>query len=150
MKANAAAFGAGALFAVGLTVSGMTKPAKVVGFLDVGGAWDPSLLFVMVGAIAVHFVAHRLIRHRRSPLFDAQFHLPTRKDIDLRLLIGAAIFGIGWGLAGFCPGPGIVSAASGSSNAVLFVAAMTVGAVLEHVVARVLKMRSERPEGELS
>ncbi len=136
MKRNAAAFGTGALFAVGLAISGMTKPSKVVGFLDVAGAWDASLAFVMVGAIAVHFVAHRIATRRHSPLFDAKFHLPTRKDIDRRLVLGAALFGVGWGLGGFCPGPALVAGGGGSLNAIVFVAGMTIGMVLEHAVAR--------------
>ena len=133
---NAAAFGTGALFAVGLAISGMTKPSKVVGFLDIAGAWDASLAFVMVGAIAVHFVAYRIISRRSSPLFDAKFHLPTRKDIDTRLVLGAALFGVGWGLGGFCPGPGLVAAGAGSPNALVFVAGMTIGMLIENAVAR--------------
>lgn len=109
---NGVAFAAGALFAAGLGISGMTQPSKVIGFLDVAGAWDPSLLFVMGAAVAVHFVLGRIIRRRATPLWDTSFHLPTRKDIDARLVFGAAMFGIGWGLGGFCPGPGIVAAAS--------------------------------------
>jgi uncharacterized membrane protein YedE/YeeE len=136
VKRNVAAFGAGSLFAVGLAISGMTKPSKVVGFLDVAGAWDASLAFVMVGAIGVHFVAHRLIRGRAAPLFDTKFHLPTRREIDLRLVLGAGLFGVGWGLGGFCPGPGLVSAAGGSVGALVFVAGMTLGMLIEHAVAR--------------
>ncbi len=138
MKAIASAVGAGALFGVGLAVSGMTKPSKVVGFLDVAGAWDPSLMFVMLGAIAVHFVAHRLVTKRPSPLFDTRFHLPTRKDIDARLVLGAALFGVGWALAGFCPGPALVTAASGATAAIVFVAGMTVGIKIEHWLFRAL------------
>lgn len=136
MKSLGASFASGALFAAGLGVAGMTKPSKVVGFLDLFGAWDASLAFVMIGAIAVHLVAHRLILRRRSPLFDIRFHLPTRKDIDLRLVLGAALFGVGWALGGFCPGPGLVAAASGAIPAVLFVVGMTAGAKIEHFVAR--------------
>lgn len=136
MKRYAAAFGTGALFAVGLAISGMTKPSKVVGFLDLAGAWDPSLAFVMMGAIAVHFVAHRFVMRRPSPLFDAKFHLPTRKDLDLPLVMGAALFGVGWALGGFCPGPGLVSAGSGSLSAFVFIAGMTMGMFVEHAVAR--------------
>src|SRR6185295_7370618 len=99
---------------VGLAVSGMTRPSKVVGFLDVFGAWDASLAFVMVGAIGVHAVLQRVIARRGSPLFEDRFHLPTRRDVDARLLAGAAVFGVGWGLGGFCPGPGLVAAASGA------------------------------------
>lgn len=135
-KADVAAFAAGAIFALGLALSGMVKPAKVVGFLDVAGDWDASLAFVMMGAIAVHAVAHRLILRRRAPLFDEAFHLPTRRDLDRRLLTGAAIFGIGWGLGGYCPGPGIVAASSGALAALVFVVGMTAGVVGENSLAR--------------
>lgn len=135
MKSNAVAFGTGALFAVGLAVSGMTRPSKVVAFLDVAGAWDASLAFVMIGAIAVHFVARRLVMRRGSPLFDSKFHLPVRTAVDARLLIGAALFGIGWGLGGLCPGPAIVSAGGGSPSALVFLAGMTIGMLLEHSAA---------------
>jgi uncharacterized membrane protein YedE/YeeE len=133
---HGAAFGAGALFAVGLAISGMTKPSKVAGFLDLAGAWDPSLAFVMVGAICVYFVAYRVIVGRRAPLFDTKFHLPTRKDIEGRLILGAALFGVGWGLGGFCPGPGLVAAGSGSLGAIVFVVGMTLGMWVEPVLAR--------------
>jgi uncharacterized membrane protein YedE/YeeE len=131
MKALLASFASGLLFAVGLGVAGMTKPSKVVGFLDLFGPWDASLAFVMVGAIAVYFTLHRVITKRATPLFDAQFHLPTRRDIDGRLVLGAAIFGIGWALGGFCPGPGLVSASSGSMAALVFVLSMAVGMKVE-------------------
>jgi uncharacterized protein len=143
MKSNVTAFGTGALFAVGLAISGMTKPSKVAGFLDVAGAWDASLAFVMVGAIAVHFIAYRIIMRRPSPLFDTEFHVPQRKDIDLRLVAGAALFGVGWGLGGFCPGPGLVTAGSGSLAAVVFVVGMTIGMVLEQAAARALAARAQ-------
>lgn len=134
MKATAAAAASGALFGVGLAISGMTRPEKVVGFLDLAGAWDASLAFVMLGAILVHSVAYRVARRRVAPLFEARFHLPTRKDVDRKLVFGAAVFGVGWGLGGFCPGPGIVAAASGASPAIAFVAAMTAGILLEDFV----------------
>mgnify|MGYP000882980322 CR=1 FL=1 len=136
MKGAPLAGVAGLLFGVGLGVSGMTRPAKVEGFLDLFGAWDPSLALVMVGAIAVHFVALRLVRRRRAPLFEDRFHLPTRRDIDRRLVLGALIFGAGWGLGGYCPGPGLVSAAGGSSGAIVFVVGMTTGVLLELVFIR--------------
>jgi uncharacterized protein len=120
-------FVSGALFGAGLAISGMTRPAKVIGFLDVFGDWDPSLAFVMMGAIAVHFVAYRLVSGRSAPLFGAKFAIPTRKDIDLRLLAGAAIFGVGWGIGGYCPGPGITSLATGAVSVMVFVLAMVVG-----------------------
>jgi uncharacterized membrane protein YedE/YeeE len=144
LHAHAAAFGLGALFAVGLALSGMTKASKIVAFLDLAGAWDPSLALVMVGAVGVHLVASRLVLRRSTPLFDVQFHLPTRKDIDLRLVTGAAVFGVGWGLAGFCPGPGIVSAGSGAPAGLVFVAGMTAGILLEHAAARALAQAHAR------
>ena len=149
MKGLASAVGAGAIFGIGLAISGMTKPAKVVGFLDLFGAWDASLAFVMLGAIAVHLVAHRIITRRSSPLFDRRFHLPTRRDLDARLVLGAAIFGIGWALAGFCPGPGLVSAASGTVAALVFVAAMTVGIKIEHALSRAVLLRAGRATSEV-
>lgn len=131
------AVAAGAVFGAGLLVSGMTQPAKVIGFLDVTRGWDPSLAFVMGGAIAVYAAALWWIRRRRrEPWFDTRFHLPTRRDLDLRLLAGAAIFGVGWGLGGLCPGPGMVAAASGSATGILFLAAMLVGMGLERLTAR--------------
>ena len=117
----------GALFAVGLAVSGMTQPQKVIGFLDFAGSWDPSLMFVMVGAIGVNLVLLRLTLRRKAPVFAAAFQIPTRNDIDGRLLGGAALFGIGWGLAGFCPGPALTSLGTGSMKVVAFVGAMAVG-----------------------
>ena len=120
----------GALFGAGLLISGMTQPARVIGFLDVTRAWDPTLAFVMGGAVIVYAFAFRAISVRRiDPWFDIKFHLPTRRDIDLPLVGGAALFGIGWGLGGLCPGPGLVSAAAGSGSAIAFVIAMLVGMV---------------------
>lgn len=136
MKALLASFATGVLFAVGLGVSGMTRPSKVLGFLDLFGQWDGSLAFVMVGAIAVHVVLLRLVTRRTAPLLDTRFHLPTRRDIDGPLLLGAAVFGVGWGLGGYCPGPGLVAAGSGSLPAVAFVASMAVGTVIEHQLAK--------------
>lgn len=138
MKARGASFAAGALFAIGLGVSGMTKPSKVAGFLDLLGKWDASLAFVMVGAIAVHLVAYRLITRYPAPLFDTRFYLPTRKDIDARLVLGAALFGVGWALAGFCPGPGLVAAASGALPAMAFVVGMIAGTKIEHLLTRLV------------
>ena len=136
MKRNAAAFGTGALFAVGLAISGMTKPSKVVGFLDLAGAWDASLAFVMVGAISVYGVTVLLARRRGTPWLAPSFVWPTTKSVDARLLGGAALFGVGWGLGGFCPGPGLVAAGAGSLNAVVFVTGLTIGMLLEHAIAR--------------
>ena len=121
---------AGALFAIGLTVGGMTIPAKVTGFLDVGGAWDPQLAFVMAGAIAVYASLLRLIRRRAAPVLADRFHWPTDRTIDPRLVGGAAIFGVGWGLSGYCPGPALASLVGGASSAIVFVVAMIGGIAL--------------------
>lgn len=126
------AVASGALFGVGLLTSGMTQPAKVVGFLDVTGAWDPSLAFVIGGAVAVYAVLFRIVKRRSYPWFAGTFHLPTRNDIDLALLAGSALFGIGWGLGGLCPGPALVAAAGGSLPALAFVGAMIVGMLIQH------------------
>lgn len=132
MKSMVVNFAAGLLFAVGLGVAGMTNPSKVVGFLDVFGDWDASLAFVMVGGIAVYGILSRIFTKRAMPLFDTRFHLPSRKDIDLRLVLGAGIFGVGWALAGYCPGPGLVTAASGVASAGVFVISMALGMKVEH------------------
>lgn len=126
---------AGALFGAGLVISGMTRPARVIAFLDPLGGWDPSLAFVMAGAIAVYALAHAVVRRRARPWFDTRFHLPVRADIDAPLVAGAAVFGIGWGLGGLCPGPGIVAAAGGSTSALAFVLAMLAGMYVQHCLA---------------
>lgn len=117
----------GLIFGVGLLISGMTDPGKVLGFLDLAGAWDPSLAFVMGGAIAVGFFAFAVVRQRTRSLLGGALHLPTSRDIDRPLVIGALLFGAGWGLAGFCPGPAVVSMAAGETKALLFVLAMLAG-----------------------
>lgn len=119
--------GTGLLFGVGLLVSGMTQPAKVVNFLDVLGAWDPSLGFVMAGAIAVHFFAYRLVPRLPRPLWAGGWSLPTRRDVDGRLLVGAVLFGAGWGLGGYCPGPAITSLAAGAASTLIFTGSMLAG-----------------------
>ena len=131
MKSKVTALLAGLLFGAGLLISGMTSPAKVRGFLDVFGHWDPSLAFVMIGAIGVHFVLLRRIVALPKPLLQARFQLPSRAAIDAPLVVGAALFGVGWGLGGVCPGPGIVDAAMGSGYAVVFMMGMTLGIVAE-------------------
>ncbi len=117
----------GFLFAMGLGIIGMTQPHIVRGFLDVFGAWDWRLIGVMGGAIAVHSITYRFILKRPSPILDAKFQLPTKKDIDTRLILGAIIFGLGWGWAGICPGPGIVAMASGDIAFLYFVGSMLIG-----------------------
>jgi len=124
------AFLAGALFATGLLVAGMTQPARVIGFLDVTRAWDPTLAFVMAGAVGVYALAVRTLTRRARPWLDEGFHLPAREGIDARLVLGAAVFGIGWGLSGFCPGPSLVAAGSLAPTALVFVAAMCGGMLL--------------------
>ena len=124
---RASEFAVGLLFGWGLILAGMTDPGKVIGFLDLAGAWDPSLAFVMGGAIAVGFFAFALAKKRTTNLFGGALHLPTSRDIDRPLVIGALLFGAGWGLAGFCPGPGIVSMAAGEFKGLVFVAAMVAG-----------------------
>ncbi|MBL9042010.1 MAG: YeeE/YedE family protein [Myxococcales bacterium] len=120
----------GALFGVGLMVSGMMQPQKVQDFLDFTGSWDPSLALVMGGAFLVSALAFPLIVRRKVPLIGHKFHLPTARDLDAKLIIGSALFGIGWGLGGFCPGPAIVGVATGSTSALLFALAMLVGMAL--------------------
>lgn len=126
-----AQFAIGLLFGLGLVLAGMSNPAKVLNFLDVGaipgGGWDPSLAFVLVGAIAVTFIGYRLVLRRRRPVFGEAFHLPTATNIDSRIVAGPAIFGVGWGLVGFCPGPAFTALTVGGSPALLFVAAMMAG-----------------------
>ncbi|SDZ48957.1 hypothetical protein SAMN05518669_14410 [Variovorax sp. YR634] len=118
---------AGLVFGLGLIVSGMANPAKVLGFLDLSGAWDPSLAFVMAGAIAVGMVAFMLARRRTVSILGAEMRLPSARHIDRRLIAGSLLFGIGWGIAGFCPGPGLVALGMGEVKALVFVAAMLAG-----------------------
>jgi len=118
---------AGLVFGLGLIVSGMANPAKVLGFLDVAGTWDPSLAFVMGGAIAVGMVAFAVAGRRTASLLGAEMRLPSARHIDRRLVAGSVLFGIGWGIAGFCPGPGLVSLGMGEVKALVFVAAMLAG-----------------------
>ena len=118
---------AGLLFGLGLAVSGMTDPARVIGFLDVAGAWDPTLIFVLGGAVVTTFIGYRLVWRSQMPLFESQFQLPTRRDLDARLMGGAALFGIGWGLSGYCPGPAIASLPGLSWPLAAFLVALVLG-----------------------
>ena len=117
----------GLLFGAGLVVSGMSDPAKVLNFLDLFGTWDPSLAFVMGGAVMVAFVGYRLVLTRAEPIVGDRFHLPTRSDIDARIVAGPAIFGIGWGLGGFCPGPALTALGLGATGTLAFIPAMILG-----------------------
>ncbi|MGL5167959.1 MAG: DUF6691 family protein [Afipia sp.] len=122
-------FACGLAFGAGLLISGMTQTGKVLGFLDIFGAWDATLAFLMAGAVAVASIGFALARRRGAPVFAAQSLWPTRKDIDAPLVIGASLFGIGWGLVGLCPGPALVNLASLSFPVVAFVAAMAIGMI---------------------
>jgi uncharacterized membrane protein YedE/YeeE len=121
---------AGTLFGAGLALGGMTNPARVRGFLDIFGAWDPTLAFVMGGAVIVMAIAWRFVPRMAAPLLDEHFHLPTRSDLTPRLIGGAALFGIGWGVAGLCPGPGIAALVIEPAAAAIFVVAMLAGMAL--------------------
>lgn len=123
------ALGAGLLFGLGLAISGLLNPAKVKAFLDITGAWDPSLIFVLGAGVVVAFIGYRIAFAINKPLFDDHLHLPTKTRIDRPLIIGSAIFGVGWGLAGFCPGPAIASLSLGLAPAIIFAVAMFVGMV---------------------
>lgn len=117
----------GIVFGVGLGLSQMIDRQRVLGFLDLAGIWDPTLLFVLVGAVAFTVVAFRFVLRRKVPLLGDKFYVPSRSDIDIKLVLGAAMFGVGWGLSGYCPGPGIAALALGSWNPVLFVLALVAG-----------------------
>lgn len=135
---NMIAFLSGLIFSVGLVISGMTQPQKVISFLDPWN-WDPSLLFVMLGAVGTHSLIYFVTRQRHSPIWESQWHIPTRRDITPRLLIGSAIFGMGWGLGGFCPGPAVTSLPSGDHRVLIFVICMLLGALMGRWSSRFLK-----------
>lgn len=131
------AFVAGLLFAVGLGVAGMTDPRKVLAFLDVfHGDWDPSLAFVMVGAIAIYATAYRLLKTRAAPRFDSRFHWPPYASVDGKLILGSVLFGIGWGLSGLCPGPSVVAVVTGSPALLLSAGAMLAGMLAHRALMR--------------
>ena len=144
MKALGTSFVAGLLFALGLGIAGMTRADKVIAFLDLTDAWDPSLALVMAGAIAVHFVAYRVLPRLGRPVLAPEFRLPTRRDIEPRLVAGAALFGVGWGLGGYCPGPGLVAGASGAVAPLLFVVGLITGITLFRAIDDASRLRSDR------
>ncbi len=127
MRVLLTSFGFGLLFGLGLLLSGMTDPARVLGFLDVAGAWNPALALVMGGAVAVALLAFTLAKRRQNSLLGQPISLPTKRHIDVRLLGGAAIFGLGWGLSGICPGPGLVLLGHAAPGAVVFTLALLIG-----------------------
>ncbi|HEX6239333.1 MAG TPA: DUF6691 family protein [Polyangiales bacterium] len=138
MLSRLLALTAGLAFALGLGIAGMTRPANVIAFLDVTGSWDPALAFVMMGAVGVHALALLLGRRRTRPLLEPRFETPSKAGIDARLIAGAAIFGVGWGASGFCPGPALVALMSFSPSVLAFVPAMVVGtATVQRVSSRV-------------
>ncbi len=126
----------GVLFGLGLSMSGMVNPTIVLGFLDVAGEWNPALMFVMVGALLVTTIGYRLVINRQKPIFDDEFHLPLNKQVDIRLISGAAMFGIGWGMSGYCPGPAISGLVFFQQETLLFVFCMFVGFQLSHMLKR--------------
>ena len=134
MNKFAAAVLAGTLFGLGLTVSGMTDPENVIAFLNIDGAWSPALMVVMATALTVAFIGYRLAGTRAAPLFDEAFHDPTARAIDSRLVGGSVLFGVGWGLSGFCPGPAIVGAVNLDPRALIFLGALLVGVWIHDVV----------------
>lgn len=142
MTPHLMALGSGALFAVGLGVSGMTLPERVIGFLDVAGRWDPTLAFVMMGAIPAYALLFRMVRSHDKPVFHHEFGVPTRTDIDRRLLLGAALFGAGWGIGGLCPGPALTNLTTAIPGIAAFTAAMVVGSLLPGVVERISERRT--------
>lgn len=133
------AFAVGLTFGIGLIISGMTDPSKIIGFLNLAGPWDPSLAFVMGGAVAVGFIAFRFARRRTAAFLGGAMHLPTARQIDQRLVLGSLAFGVGWGLAGYCPGPAVVSVGMGQGKAVVFVVAMLAGMAIYELIERFRK-----------
>ncbi len=136
------AFAAGLIFGLGLILSGMTNPAKVLGFLDIAGLCDPSLAFVMTGAILVGFFAFRFASQREKSLLGKVMRLPTATQIDTRLVLGGTTFGVGWGLAGYCPGPAMASLATGSSKPMIFAVAMLLGMAVFELQDRLAQRRA--------
>jgi hypothetical protein len=150
MKAAIVALLCGALFGVGLAIARMTDPTVVLGFLDVFGDFDPTLAFVLIGAAATTVVAFHFVLRRRRPIIAAEFQLPATRAIDVPLVLGAAIFGIGWGLAGYCPGPALVAAGGGAATALIFLPAMIAGGIAHRVVSTRLARRSGSPGSSAS
>jgi len=135
-------FAIGLIFGIGISISGMANPAKVINFFDIAGSWDPSLMFVMGGALITSFIGYRLVLPRPTgPIFESKFQLPTATDLDVRLIGGSAIFGIGWGIAGFCPGGALPALGTGRSEVFIFVAALIVGIFVARAANTALRNR---------
>lgn len=135
------AFAVGLVFGIGLIIAGMTDPSKIIGFLNLAGLWDPSLAFVMGGAVAVGFIAFRFARQRTAAILGGAMQLPTARQIDRRLVLGSLLFGVGWGLAGYCPGPAVVSFGMGQEKAIVFVVAMVAGMGIYELIERFRQRR---------
>jgi uncharacterized membrane protein YedE/YeeE len=133
----------GLIFGIGISISGMANPAKVLNFFDIAGAWDPSLAFVMGGALIVTFIGYRMVFNRGAPLLEQKFQLPTRRDIDPALIGGSALFGVGWGMTGFCPGGALPALGTGRSEVLIFVAALIVGILIAKTLQNLRALRSE-------
>lgn len=132
----------GLIFGVGISISGMANPAKVLNFFDFAGIWDPSLAFVMGGAVIVTYIGYRFVLKRPAPMMSDTFHLPTRRDLDLPLIGGAAVFGIGWGIAGFCPGGALPALGTGRSEVLIFVGAMLGGIIAAKLLQAAIANRA--------
>lgn len=137
MKQSVAALICGLIFGAGIAISGMANPAKVLNFFDIFGTWDPSLAFVMGGALVVTAIGYRFVLKQPAPMLDASFHLPTKRTLDVRLLGGAALFGVGWGIGGFCPGGSIPAIGLGKIEALIFVIAMMIGVALARLFSQI-------------
>ena len=138
----------GLVFGAGIALSGMINPAKVLNFFDVAGSWDPSLIFVMGGALLVTFVGYRLVLGREQPLLAMRFQVPTNSAIDARLVSGSALFGLGWGIAGFCPGGALPALGTGRSEVLLFVAALIAGMLLTRLAMKMSQRRTNTPSSQ--
>lgn len=132
----------GIVFGVGISISGMANPAKVLNFFDIAGTWDPSLAFVMGGALVVTFIGYRFVLKRPAPMMDMRFHLPTRRDLDLPLIGGSAVFGIGWGIAGFCPGGALPALGTGVQDVFIFTGALIAGIAIAKVAQALIANRT--------
>ncbi len=137
MKQTVAALICGLIFGAGIVLSGMANPAKVLNFFDIFGTWDPSLACVMGGALVVTALGYRFVLRQPAPMLDARFHLPTKRKLDVPLLGGAALFGVGWGIAGFCPGGSIPALGLGKLDALIFVVAMVIGIALARLFSQI-------------
>ncbi|EQA55468.1 DUF6691 family protein [Leptospira kmetyi] len=143
MKYNFGALIVGLLFAIGLGISGILQPSNIVGFLDVFGNWNPTLLFTMAGAVGVHFVTYKLIRKRKTPMFTKEWFIPTRKEITPALVVGSVIFGIGWGLGGYCPTVSITSLASFEARPLIVFASIILGMLLFRFIDQKMNLKNK-------